>query len=159
MVSREFMLQHVCYLDFVSDNFSKNVDDSKNQFLQNLPEQVQLKEIFNQQPYTENRLGELLSNILVGFIIILSVLMLTLGFKAAIIVGSALPLTVLFTLVTMQYYGLPIHQMSVTGLVVALGIMVDNAIVMTDSIQRYRQQGYSALKAVQTAVSHFGCPY
>jgi len=140
------------------DKFSKSVDESKKLFLQNLPEQIQLKDIFNQQQYTENRLGELINNILVGFIIILSVLMLTLGFKAAIIVGTALPLTVLFTLVTMQYYGLPIHQMSVTGLVVALGIMVDNAIVMTDSIQRYRQQGYSALKAVQTAVSHFWMP-
>jgi len=140
------------------DTFSKNIDDSIELFLQNLPEQVQLKDIFNQQQYTENRLGELINNILVGFIIILSVLMLTLGFKAAIIVGTALPLTVLFTLVTMQYYGLPIHQMSVTGLVVALGIMVDNAIVMTDSIQRYRQQGYTALKAVQTAVSHFWMP-
>ncbi|SFB88535.1 efflux RND transporter permease subunit [Pseudoalteromonas denitrificans] len=140
------------------DNFSKKINTSIALFSQKLPEQVQLKNIFDQKQYTENRLGELVNNILVGFVIILSVLLLTLGFKAALIVGTALPLTVLFTLVTMQYYGLPIHQMSVTGLVVALGIMVDNAIVMTDSIQRYRQQGYSPLKAVQTAVSHFWMP-
>ena len=140
------------------DTFSKRVDVAIDNFSQDLPSQILLQDIFDQRGYTQTRLADLLSNITVGFVLILVVLFITLGFKAALVVGTALPLTVLFTLVSMQLYGLPIHQMSVTGLVVALGIMVDNAIVITDAVQRFRQQGLTALAAVEKAVAHFWLP-
>ncbi|NMR26000.1 efflux RND transporter permease subunit [Pseudoalteromonas sp. NEC-BIFX-2020_015] len=140
------------------DKFSDKIDVVVQQFELELPNQIELQNIFDQRGYTQERLGDLLGNIAVGFILILAVLFITLGFKAALIVGTALPLTVLFTLVSMHLYGLPIHQMSVTGLVVALGIMVDNAIVITDAVQRYRQQGLNAITAVEKAVAHFWLP-
>ena len=104
------------------------------------------------------RLGGLSLNILAGFAVILAVLFLTLGWRAALIVALALPLTVAFTLACMRAWGLPIHQMSVTGLVVALGIMVDNAIVMTDTIQRLRREGLGRFEAVSKALSHLWMP-
>ena len=140
------------------DTFSERVDAAVAKFSNDLPAQILLQDIFDQRGYTETRLADLLGNIAVGFVLILAVLLITLGFKAALVVGTALPLTVLFTLVSMQWYGLPIHQMSVTGLVVALGIMVDNAIVITDAVQRFRQQGLNALAAVEKAVAHFWLP-
>ncbi|TMO73311.1 efflux RND transporter permease subunit [Pseudoalteromonas aurantia] len=144
--------------DFRVDRWSEMIDESLDRFEKSLPNSINLHNVFDQKVYTEARLGELIENIAVGFVLILTVLLLTLGFKAAVIVGIALPLTVLFTLGCMNMYGLPIHQMSVTGLVVALGIMVDNAIVITDSIARFRQQGMTALKAVEKAVNHFWLP-
>ena len=63
-----------------------------------------------------------------------AILFLTLGLAQCLIVSASLPLTFLFALAAMRFNGLPIHQMSITGLIVALGIMVDNAIVMTDTI-------------------------
>ena len=119
---------------------------------------VELEVLFNQNEYTEQRLGDLVANIAEGFIIISIVLFITLGWRSALIVASSLPLTVLFTLTVMSAYGLPIHQMSVTGLVVALGIMVDNAIVMTDTIQSKRQQGMRRLDSVYFAVKHLWMP-
>ncbi|WP_350588566.1 efflux RND transporter permease subunit, partial [Psychrobacter sp. 78a-MNA-CIBAN-0178] len=74
------------------------------------------------------------------------------------IVAISLPLTALFTLTCMKYTGLPIHQMSVTGLVVALGIMVDNAIVIVDAIAQRRQQGMSKLEAVSKTLHHLWLP-
>ncbi|MBQ4810810.1 acriflavin resistance protein [Pseudoalteromonas luteoviolacea] len=140
------------------DKFSDQIDEELTKFSQTLPNNIQLHSLFDQKGYTEERLGGLLNNILVGFGLILAVLFLTLGLRAALIVGLALPLTVMFTLACMNIYGLPIHQISVTGLVVALGIMVDNAIVITDAVQRYRQQGMKALEAVTKAVNHFWMP-
>lgn len=140
------------------DKFSDTINTVISQFESDLPDQIALQTIFDQRGYTDERLGDLLGNIALGFVLILAVLLVTLGFKAALIVGTALPLTVLFTLVSMHMYGLPIHQMSVTGLVVALGIMVDNAIVITDAVQRLRQQGETAFAAVQKAVQHFWLP-
>ncbi|RCU51706.1 AcrB/AcrD/AcrF family protein [Corallincola holothuriorum] len=140
------------------DLWSQDLRDKLAQFKQQLPGNIELTMLFEQQEYTDWRLGELLLNVLEGFVIISLVLFLTLGFRAAMIVATALPLTVMFTLTCMNYIGLPIHQMSVTGLVVALGIMVDNAIVMVDAIQQRRQKGMSALAAVKASVQHFWLP-
>lgn len=97
-------------------------------------------------------------NLLQGFIIILLVLMLTLGLRNAFVVSLSLPLTALFTLACMRAVDLPIHQMSVTGLVVALGIMVDNAIVIVDAISQRRQEGQGRLEAVSNTLKHLWLP-
>ncbi|QOL26801.1 efflux RND transporter permease subunit [Thalassotalea sp. LPB0316] len=140
------------------DLWSEKVNKEIALFEQQLPSNIALEVLFDQNTYTSERLSDLVNNIVVGFTLITAVLMVTLGWRAAIIVALSLPLSVLFTLAVMNFYGLPIHQMSVTGLVVALGIMVDNAIVMTDTIQQRRQQGVGRLDSVGYAVKHLWLP-
>lgn len=140
------------------DQWSRSVQQALTDFSLTLPNNVALEVIFDQSSYTETRLSDLVSNIAVGFAIIAAVLLITLGWQAALIVAVSLPLTVLFTLSVMNFYGLPIHQMSVTGLVVALGIMVDNAIVMADTVKTNRENGQRRLDAVSSAVNHLWLP-
>ena len=140
------------------DHWTHEVEGAVDEFKLLLPANVVVKELFNQNEYTQNRLGELFVNISMGFAIILVVLFFTLGLRSALIVAAALPLTVMFTLAVMKYYGLPIHQMSITGLIVALGIMVDNAIVMVDSIARERNRGATPVDAVLRSVNHLWMP-
>ncbi|MBT1444918.1 efflux RND transporter permease subunit [Shewanella sp. JM162201] len=123
-----------------------------------MPGNIEVQWLFSQESYTSTRLGELALNLLQGFVLILLVLMLTLGTRNALVVALSLPLTALFTLACMRAVGLPIHQMSVTGLVVALGIMVDNAIVIVDAISSRRQQGQSRLDAVTNTLKHLWLP-
>ena len=123
------------------DLWSARVDTMLAQLQQDLPDNIGLVTSFDQQRYTDQRLDTLLINIVQGFLIIVAVLLVTLGVKAAIIVALSLPLTVAFSFACMNLINLPIHQMSVTGLVVALGIMVDNAIVMADRVQYQRRHG------------------
>lgn len=123
-----------------------------------LPSNLKLEWLFEQNSYTSQRLSELVESLLIGFVLIILVLMVTLGIRSAFIVALSLPLTILFTLACMKLIGLPIHQMSITGLVVALGIMVDNAIVITDAINQKRQMGMSVYRAVKESVSHFWLP-
>ncbi|MGL6123792.1 MAG: efflux RND transporter permease subunit, partial [Shewanella sp.] len=123
-----------------------------------VPANIQIQWLFEQNSYTSDRLGGLVINLLQGFVLILAVLLLTLGLRNAIIIALSLPLTALFTLACMKYVGLPIHQMSVTGLVVALGIMVDNAIVIVDAISQRRQQGMGRLAAVSETLHHLWLP-
>jgi multidrug efflux pump len=141
-------------VDVWQQQVSKTIDT----FSTNLPANIKVQWLFDQQSYTSDRLGGLVINLLQGFVIILAVLMLTLGLRNAMIVAISLPLTALFTLTCMKYTGLPIHQMSVTGLVVALGIMVDNAIVIVDAIAQRRQQGMSKLEAVSKTLHHLWLP-
>ncbi len=123
-----------------------------------IPANIEIEWLFDQEHYTTDRLSGLVGSLLLGFVIILAVLMLTLGLRNAVIVSLSLPLTALFTLACMKYIGLPIHQMSVTGLVVALGIMVDNAIVIVDAISQRRQQGQDKLRAVKETLQHLWLP-
>ncbi|MCZ4336805.1 efflux RND transporter permease subunit [Shewanella colwelliana] len=123
-----------------------------------LSSNIKIEWLFDQEGYTTQRLSDLIGSLLLGFVIILAVLMLTLGLRNAVIVSLSLPLTALFTLACMKYIGLPIHQMSVTGLVVALGIMVDNAIVIVDAIAQRRQQGIDKLTAVGDTLKHLWLP-
>ncbi|WP_200821378.1 efflux RND transporter permease subunit [Oceanicoccus sp. KOV_DT_Chl] len=141
-----------------SDLWSLAVQAELEAFRQRLPANVALEVIFDQERYTTARLSELIGNIIIGFCLIVVVLLVTLGWRSAIVVAAALPLTVLFALACMNFTGLPIHQMSVTGLIVALGIMVDNAIVMTDTVNRKKQEGMSGLQATQYAVKHLWLP-
>ncbi|MEO1796146.1 MAG: efflux RND transporter permease subunit, partial [Pseudomonadota bacterium] len=91
--------------------------------------------LFDQSIYTVDRLAEVGANMAIGVALVVAVLFLTLGVRAAAIVALVLPIVSLATLATMNFIGLPIHQMSVTGLIVALGLLVDAAIVMTDEVR------------------------
>lgn len=140
------------------DRWSQKVDQRLEDFVAILPANVKLETLFDQRGYTETRLSSLMANVALGFALIVAVLLFTLGWRSAVIVALALPLTALFTLAVMKFYGLPIHQMSVTGLIVALGIMVDNAIVMVDSIARERRAGRERTEAVLRSVRHLWLP-
>ncbi len=140
------------------DLWLATVREAVTQFEQTLPANIKVNWLFEQESYTNLRLNELIQSLLLGFAIIVTVLMLTLGLRNALIVALSLPLTALFTLACMKFTGLPIHQMSVTGLVVALGIMVDNAIVIVDAIAQKRREGQSAIAAVKATLSHLWLP-
>ena len=103
------------------DQWSEGVRSFLEAYRQELPSNVNVSLIFEQQNYTERRLSDLGESLLLGFSIILLVLLLTLGARSAVIVALSLPLTSLITLSMMNFTGLPINQMSVTGLIVALG--------------------------------------
>ncbi|NND68230.1 MAG: efflux RND transporter permease subunit, partial [Halioglobus sp.] len=127
-------------------------------FAAELPSNVHTEVIFDQLAYTEERMSHLTGNIAVGFLLITLILLVTLGWRSALLVAAALPLMCLFTFFAMRVFGVAIDQMSVTGLVVALGITVDNAIVMVDDVAQQRRAGAHRLQAVQAAVRHLWLP-
>ncbi|WP_051202138.1 efflux RND transporter permease subunit [Ferrimonas senticii] len=140
------------------DRWDPQVDQKIAELKQQLPSNIAIDTLFNQRQYTEQRLSDLALSLAQGFTLIVLVLLITLGLRSALLVATALPLTVLVTLTCMYYYGLPIHQMSVVGLVVALGIMVDNAIVVVDGIGQRKRRGLDAVAAVRSTLSHLWLP-
>ena len=114
--------------------------------------------LFDQSDYTIDRLTQVGQNMIIGISLVVLVLCITLGLRAAAIVALVLPVVTLATLATMNFIGLPIHQMSVTGLIVALGLLVDAAIVMTDEVRQRLQSGLSRLDAVSGAVRRLTAP-
>jgi multidrug efflux pump len=140
------------------DHWTEALQNEVAAFAKTLPEEIAMQELFVQERYNDVRLSELINNIFLGFTFIFVILLYTLGWRSAVIVAVSLPLTMLFSLACMRFFDIPIHQMSVTGLIVALGIMVDNAIVVVDIVMRNRRQGYSAIAASLKALKHLWVP-
>jgi multidrug efflux pump subunit AcrB len=122
-----------------------------------LPAGLELRLLFDQSSYTADRLTGLAGNLAIGVSLVVGVLLVTLGWRAALVVAVMLPLTSLLSLAVLQKLGVPIQQMSVTGLIVALGLLVDAAIVMTDEIRK-RLRGEEPVLAVSGAVKRLAVP-
>ena len=114
--------------------------------------------IFDQEFYTSSRLGDLLGNLLLGAGVVFVVVLFVMGLRPAIIISTALPLVASMTLFVLALQGGKLHQMSIFGMIIALGLLIDNAIVVTDEILKGLRSGKSALEAVSATVSHLFYP-
>lgn len=140
------------------DVWAERAYEEVDAFAAQLPDGLRLETVFDQTRYTEARLTGLVTNLLAGLAIVIVVLFLTLGSRSAIIVSLTLPLVSLAAIAVLRFLGVPIHQMSVTGLIVALGLLVDNAIVVVDAIRHRRLNGVPAVTAVRQALDHLWIP-
>lgn len=123
------------------------------------PAGISIEVSYDQSVYTEERLRSVVANLTLGIVLVLLVLLFTMGWRAAVVVACILPLCTLFSLTVLYHSGIAIHQMSVTGLVVALGLLVDGSIVMTDEIRkRLVDHGDSPLSSITGAVSRLRVP-
>lgn len=123
-----------------------------------LPRGIEHKLLFDQSTYTADRLESLLGNLAIGISLVVAVLLLTLGWRSALIVSAILPLAGLMAVAVLLAIGIPIHQMSVTGLIVALGLLVDSAIVMVDEVRQRLRGGLPRSAAVAGAVKRLTMP-
>ncbi|MEO0545077.1 MAG: efflux RND transporter permease subunit [Pseudomonadota bacterium] len=127
-------------------------------FQEGVPAGMTLEVVFDQSEYTNDRLLEVGTNMAIGVSLVVGVLLVTLGVRAALIVALILPVVTLATLATMNFIGLAIHQMSVTGLIVALGLLVDAGIVMTDEVAQRIRKGMARIVAVRDSVRRLAAP-
>lgn len=140
------------------DKWSREVVAVIDQFAADLPPGIELETIFNQNDYVEARLMGLLRNLLLGVLAVSTVVFVMMGWRSAIIVCSALPFSGMIVLTGMRFLEIPIHQMSVTGLIVALGLLIDNAIVIVDDVSVKLRGGVPAAEAVGKSVRHLAIP-
>lgn len=144
--------------DLQVDAWSANISGAAQDFSRTLPAGVTLKQLFDQAQYTSGRLSGVLQNMAIGTSLVVAVLFFTLGWRAAFIVAMVIPFATIVSVAGLQAAGIPIHQMSITGLIVALGLLVDGAIVMTDEVRKRLNAGATKLQAVDRAVRRLTIP-
>lgn len=140
------------------DEWGVGADAALDAFQERLPGGFIMETLFDQRRYTEARLEQLVENLGFAALLVALVVLLMLGWRAAVVVSVALPLACLMVLAAMRWMEIPIHQMSVTGLIIALGLLIDNAIVMTDEVRTRMEEGATPLDAVGKAVRHLAVP-
>lgn len=144
--------------DLQVDTWMNKVNAVYREFRSEIPASLELRVLFDQSSYTAERLTGVLENMALGVALVIGVLFITMGWRSALIVAIILPLATLISISGLGMTGISIHQMSVTGLIVALGLLVDAGIVMTDDIRRRLSAGLSRLQAVEQSVNRLALP-
>ena len=141
-------------VDRWSETALRVVDD----FQKSLGKGVRAEIVFDQNEYTSDRLGALAFNLFLGAAVVFAVIFFMMGWRSSLIIGSALPLTAAFTLFVISIAGGKLHQMSIFGMIIALGLLIDNAIVVTDDIHQHLAAGKARVAAVSLAITHLFIP-
>lgn len=123
-----------------------------------LPDDLLVEEIVYQPGDVGTAVNDFMMNLLIGVILVIIVVFFGMGARNAIVVSTAIPLSILITFAVMFASKIYIHQMSLTALIVALGILVDNAIVISDGIQVNIDNGEDNESAAINAVKKASIP-
>lgn len=121
-----------------------------NKFKESLPRSLDLILHFDQADNVSRRLGELGEDFLIAIGLVLLTL-LPLGNRASLVVMLAIPLSLSVGVILLNLFGYSLNQLSIVGFVVALGLLVDDSIVVVENIERWMREGHSRLQATQKA--------
>jgi multidrug efflux pump subunit AcrB len=130
-------------------------------FEKTLPSNIDMVKTFDQAENVSRRLAGLGVDFLIAIGLVLLTL-LPLGYRASLIVMIAIPLSLALALISLNAMGYSLNQLSIVGLVVALGLLVDDSIVVVENIERWLRDGYGKREAAigatkQIALAVVGC--
>ncbi|WP_194976732.1 efflux RND transporter permease subunit [Aquiflexum lacus] len=130
-------------------------------FKSTLPSNIDMVLAFDQADFVNKRLGGLGFDFIIA-ILLVSITLLPLGGRAASIVMISIPLSLAIGLILLDLLGYSLNQLSIVGLVVALGLLVDDSIVVVENIERWIREGHSRMEATllgtkQIGLSVVGC--
>lgn len=135
----------------VSDQVNPVVDE----FEKSLPPNMKLVRNFDQSVSVSNRLSRFSKDFMIA-ILLVSITLLPLGTRAAIVVMISIPLSIFTGLFLLDFFGFTINQLSIVGLIVALGILVDDSIVVIENIERHLRSGQDKKEAAIQATKQIG---
>ena len=141
---------------FASNSIQEIIDEAKESFL---PENLDVVVQNDQSEYTINSVNDLMNNLIFGIILVVTVLTFFLGLRNALFVGFAIPMSMFMSLVILSAFGLTLNRMVLFGLVMGLGLLVDNGIVVVENIYRLMsKEGVSRVQAAKLGIGEVALP-
>ncbi|MEN0060693.1 MAG: efflux RND transporter permease subunit [Myxococcota bacterium] len=141
-----------------SENFGASIRERVTEVQADLPLGLEIHELAFQPDDVEQSIQQFTSSLVQSMGIVFVVILVFLGFRTGTIVASAIPLVILTTFVLMSSFGVGIDQMSLAALLIALGMLVDNAIVMSETTIVLVEEGESVEDAVVHASGELWIP-
>lgn len=124
-----------------------------------LPDDLDIEVSNDQSNMTLNQISELVNSIIFGVILVVSVLMFFLGFRNALFVGFAIPMSMFMSFMILSFLGYTLNTMVLFGLVMGLGMLVDNGIVVVENVYRLMEkEGLSRWEAAKTGIGEIAFP-
>lgn len=136
----------------------KNIEQHLAQLEYQRPVGIEINAVYNQPLEVEKSVNGFIISLLEAVAIVIVVLLVFMGVKSGILIGTILLLTVLGTFIFMKMFAIDLQRISLGALIIALGMLVDNAIVVTEGILINLKKGQSKLKAAENIVKQTQWP-
>jgi multidrug efflux pump len=137
-----------------ADNIKATVEKVRTE----LPSDLKISLFNDQSVYTRSEVSNLENSIISGVILVTLILLFFLGLRNASFVGLAIPLSMLMGIMLLYITGVTMNMVVLFALILALGLLVDNAIVVVENIYRYMQEGYPAAQAAKYGAGEVATP-
>lgn len=124
-------------------------------FKKTLPTNIDLVVNFDQANHVNERLSGLFKDFLIA-ILLVAITLLPLGLRASLVVMISIPLSLAIGVILLNLLGYSLNQLSIVGFVVALGLLVDDSIVVVENIERWMREGHTRLEATLKATNQIG---
>ena len=138
--------------------YVENVDVQVDKMRLTLPEEFQIERIYDESIYVSSKFGELIKSFALATFFVLSLSFFFLGIRPGIIVTAILPLSVSLVLLGCRLIDLPLHQTSITGIIIALGLLIDNGIIVVEDYKYRRSIGLSSRESINQTLVHISTP-
>jgi multidrug efflux pump subunit AcrB len=140
------------------DSWATRARQLLKQFQSELPNGIGVKIVLDQSQYVNTRIIGVIQELVTGSLLAMLVILFVMGWRSAVVVSTTLPIAALLVFGGMSVLGIPLHQISMTGLIIAIGLLIDNAICIADEMQMRFHQGMNPQEAIADTVSHMGIP-
>ena len=138
-----------------SDAIDEIIAEAKEEYF---PENLEISITMNQSDQTRTQVGELENSIVFGIILVVGVLLFFLGLRNALFVGIAIPLSMFLSFLILSAMGVTLNVMVLFSLVLALGMLVDNGIVVVENVYRLMDQGMDPINAAKGGAGEVALP-
>lgn len=128
-----------------------NLDAEFQRLQKTLPAGMQLRKVSDQPQSVEESVGEFVQVLTEAVVIVLLVSFFSLGLRTGLVVGVTIPLVLAMTFFVMHYFDIGLHKISLGALVLALGLLVDDAIIAVEMMATKMEQGFDRLRAASFA--------
>ncbi|MBN8741578.1 MAG: multidrug transporter AcrB [Lysobacterales bacterium 69-70] len=136
----------------------RDLDAATHQLEQSLPAGLELARVADQPHAVQRSVNEFVRTLAEAVIIVLLVSFFSLGFRTGLVVALSIPLVLAMTFAAMHYFGIDLHKISLGALVLALGLLVDDAIIAVEMMAVKMEQGYDRVRAAAFAYTSTAFP-
>jgi multidrug efflux pump subunit AcrB len=136
----------------------KEIDKKLSELKDKLPVGIEINEVYYQPDRVDVAVKDFMMNLIVSVIIVIVVLMFAMGLRSGLLISSGLVFTILGTIIVMLVIDLPLHRISLASIILAMGMLVDNAIVVADGILVDLKRGVKRSKAFTATAKRTALP-
>ena len=123
-----------------------------------LPSEISIDLIYDESAYTTKKFNELVKSFSLAIFFVLSISLFFLGIRSAIIVTLILPFSICLVMVGCRFIGLPLHMTSITGIIIALGLLIDNGIIVVEDYKNRRASGLNINDSISQGLKNLSAP-
>ena len=140
------------------DRMKASLQETTDYFSRLYPE-IEFTQSRNQTELLDYTISNLVQNLILGFILVFIVTALFMGdMRASIIIGSSIIVAIIITFLLFYLFHVSLNIISLSGLILAVGMMIDNSVIVTENITQYRQRGFSLRRSCDIGTSEMITP-